>query len=38
MDFFFNETAGIGAIAENHVLQFAFAAFIANRTIQRVVG
>src|SRR6185437_13606864 len=26
-----------GAIAEGHVLQFAFAAFIANRTVERVV-
>src|SRR5207302_2011331 len=38
MDFFFNKAAGVGAVAEDHVLEFALAALVANRTIQRVIG
>src|SRR5260221_2773 len=38
MKFFFDETAGIGAVAENHVLQLALTAFVADRAVERVVG
>src|SRR5262249_51853809 len=34
----FNETALARAVAERHVLQFAFAALVANRAIQRMVS
>jgi len=33
-----DEAALTGAIAEDHVLQFALAALIANRAIQRMIG
>ena len=38
MNFFFDEAAGVGAVAEDHVLQFALAAFVADRAVERVVG
>ncbi len=38
VNLFFHEPAGVGAVAENHVLQFALAALVANRAIQRVVA
>src|SRR5262245_8360672 len=38
MDFFFNETAGVRAVAKNHVLQFALAAFVADGSVERVIG
>src|SRR6266852_1843355 len=38
MNFFFDEAAGVRAVAEDHVLQFALAAFIADRAIERVIG
>ncbi len=38
VNLFFHEPAGIRAVAEHHVLQFALAAFVADRTIQRVVA
>src|SRR5260370_42223720 len=37
VNFFFREAAGIGAIAKYHVLQFALAAFVAYRAIERVI-
>ncbi len=38
VDFFFDEAARIGAIAEDHVLEFAFAALVADGAVERVVG
>src|SRR5215471_9237368 len=38
VDFLFDETAAVGAVAENHVLQFAFAALVTDRAVQRVIG
>ena len=38
MQFFFCETAVIEAVAEGHVLQFAFAALVADRAIERMIG
>src|SRR5690348_1005118 len=38
MNFLFTETALPRPVAKNHVLQFAFTALIANRTIERMVG
>ena len=38
VNLFFREAAGVRAVTENHVLQFAFAALVANRAIQRVVA
>jgi hypothetical protein len=38
VDFLFRETALARAVAEYHVLQFALAALVAHRAIQRVVG
>src|SRR5260370_29858400 len=38
VNLFFHEPAGVGAVAEHHVLQFALAAFVADRTIPRVVA
>src|SRR5689334_24496662 len=38
VNFFFDEAAGIRAIAENHVLQFALAAFVANGAVEGVIG
>ena len=38
VNLFFHEAAGIRTVAEDHVLQFALAAFVAHRAIQRVVG
>ncbi len=38
VNFFFDEAAGVRAVAEDHVLQLAFAAFIADRAIERVIG
>ena len=38
MDFFFRVAALAGAVTEHHVLQFALAALIADRAIERVVG
>ncbi len=35
---FFSETAVIEAVAESHVLQFAFAALVADRAIERMIG
>ncbi len=35
---FFDEAAGIRAVAEDHVLQFALAALVADGAIQRVIG
>ncbi len=35
--FFLDEAAVIRAVAENHVLQFALAAFVAHGTIQRMI-
>ena len=37
MNFFFDEAAGVRAISKDHVLQFALAAFVANRAVERVV-
>src|SRR5690242_17956800 len=38
MNFLFTETALPRPVAKNHVLQLAFAALVANRTIERMVG
>src|SRR5690348_16176282 len=38
MNFFFDEAAGIRAVAENHVLELAFAALVAHRAVERVIG
>ena len=38
MNFFFRVAAFAGAVAEDHVLQFALAALIADRAIERVIG
>src|SRR5580704_3311556 len=37
VNFFFHEAAGIRAVAEDHVLQFALTAFVANWAIERVI-
>ena len=37
VNFFFDEAAGVGAVAEHHVLQFALATFVAYRAIERVI-
>ena len=38
MNFFLDEAARVRAIAEDHVLEFAFAAFVADRAVERVIG
>ena len=38
VDLLFGVAAFAGAVAEHHVLQFALAAFVAHRAIQRMVG
>ena len=38
MQLFFDEAAVVRAVAEDHVLQFAFAALVAHRAIQRMIG
>src|SRR5580765_6782701 len=38
VNLFFHEAAGIGAVAETHALQFALAALVADRAVQRMVG
>ncbi len=38
MQFGFHVATLAGTVAEDHILEFAFTAFVANRTIQRVVG
>src|SRR5712675_2306498 len=38
VNFFLHEAAGVGSVAENHVLQLALAALVAHRTIERMVG
>ncbi len=38
VDLGFGKAAFIRAVAEHHVLQFAFAAFVADRTIERMVA
>src|SRR6267142_1165135 len=38
VNFFLDEAAGVRAVTEDHVLQFALAAFVADRAIARVIG
>src|SRR5690242_19452190 len=38
MNFFFDEAAGIRAVTENHILELAFAALVAHRAVERVIG
>ena len=37
MNLFFDEAAGVGAVSEDHILQFALATLIADRAIERVI-
>src|SRR5262249_9168277 len=38
VNLFFDEAARVRAVAEHHVLQFAFAALVAHRAVEGVVG